>query len=98
MTVEDLEKLFEGFQTGDKVSKEKSRTIGMCVSHANILNQNDLFNVIDQVDSLVQLSERAGFKFGFITATQLILNQQKKKTFSVINIKEYLKEQEWLKE
>lgn len=98
MTVEDLEKLFERFQTSGKVDKEKTRTVGMCINHANITNTQELFGIVDQIDSLVNLSERSGFKYGFMTAVQLILNQQKAKTFSVVNIKEYLKEQEWLQQ
>ncbi len=98
MTVEDLERLFERFQTSGRVDKEKTRTVGMYTNHANITNNQELFNIVDQIDSLVYLSERSGFKYGFITAVQLILNQQKAKSFSVVSIKEYLKEQDWLQQ
>lgn len=72
MTVKDMEKVFEDFQRTSKVETERHRIIGMIIRIANTKSDREDFNIVSQLENLVSMSEKEGFKSGFKAALQMM--------------------------
>ncbi len=90
-SLEDLEKIFEKFQTSDKLDTEKNKTQGMFIRFSRTANKEEDFQMLEQLERLIYVSEKEGFKHGFKAAYQLKLNKPAGSSGEVVEIDRYIK-------
>ena len=87
MTVEQLERLFNDFQRDDTVQTELHRALGMFIRLNNPRKEEDVFEMEEQLKTLLSCGERQGFKNGFKAAFLILSN---KSNTSVVETIDYL--------
>lgn len=90
MTVEDIEKLFESFQDKGTVDAERSRTQGMFIRLGRTVNKEEDLQMLEQIERLIYVSEREGFKNGFEAAFRIKHNKCNRPMGAVVDMKPYI--------
>lgn len=90
-SLEDLEKIFEKFQSSDKLDTEKNKTQGMFIRFSRTANKEENFQMLEQLERLIYVSEKEGFKHGFKAAYQVKLSKPVSSSGEVVDINRYIK-------
>ncbi len=89
--LEELEKIFERFQTSDILDTEKNKMQGMFIRFSGTTNREEDFQILEQLERLIYVSEKEGFKHGFKAAYRLKLGKRAGSSGEVIDIDRYIK-------
>lgn len=91
VTLEDMENLFESFQNRGMVDAEKNRTQGMFIRLGRTVNEKEDLQMLEQIERLIYVSEREGFKNGFEAAFKLWRNKSTHPMGTVVDMDLYIK-------
>lgn len=91
VTLEDMENLFESFQNRGMVDAERNRTQGMFIRLGRTANKEEDLQMLEQIERLIYVSEREGFRNGFEAAFRLGCNKSRHPMGTVVDMDLYIK-------